>query len=163
MCVCACVRVRACRADVVRRELQVERSVLSDDTLKGLWCSLDNDDSNQVQADEFAQWIKLGAKDEAAQPQYGRMGGKSEMTTDSEMASMTAVIEATPTIALRQELEAAGVPMPSQSELQSLSVQFNEWLEALIHKRNLPATHSYFALFKALDADGSGFVTYDEL
>ena len=90
-------------------------------------------------------------------------GGESEMTTDSEMAGMTAVIQATPTLALRQELEAAGVPLPAESELLSLSVQFNEWLEVLIQKRNLPATHSYFALFKALDADGSGFLTYDEL
>ena len=146
----------------MRRELQVKRSALSDDTLKGLWCSLDGDDSNQVQADEFAQWIKLGAKDVAAQPTYGRMSGKSEMTTDSEMAGMTAVIQATPTLALRQELEAAGVPLPAESELLSLSVQFNEWLEVLNTKRGLPS-HSYFALFKALDADGSGFLTYDEL
>ena len=42
-------------------------------------------------------------------------------------------------------------------------VDCHSWLEELIHKRNLPADHSYFALFKAVDADGSGFVTYDEL
>ena len=147
----------------MRRELQVKRSALSDDTLKGLWCSLDGDDSNQVQADEFAQWIKLGAKDVAAQPTYGRMSGKSEMTTDSEMAGMTAVIQAASTLTMRDELEQAGVVLPSGSTLWALSERFKRWLAEYRRNKRLPAAQSHFALFKAVDTDGSGFVTYDEL
>ena len=116
----------------------------------------------QVQADEFAKWIKRGRPEDNAQPVYGKLGGESELTSTSQLAAMSAVIEATPTSEIRRELEETAVSMPTDEELVGLSRSFNGWLEALLKRRMLPS-YSYYALFKAIDDDGSGFITYDEL
>ena len=41
--------------DVVRRKLELGAKVLSERSLKALWCSLDRDDSDAVMADEYAR------------------------------------------------------------------------------------------------------------
>jgi len=73
---------------------------------------------------------------------------------------------------MRAELEANGVALPGADELRALSKTFNKKLEAARHKigsmRARDDAHSkdaasWYNLFREIDEDGSGFVTYDEL
>ena len=38
----------------------MKKSALSEQSLKALWCVLDADDSNALQADEFRKFLRLG-------------------------------------------------------------------------------------------------------
>lgn len=64
------------------------------------------------------------------------------------------------------ELEAAGEATLSDNQLTALSVKFAEWIEQYRYDRQMPAAKgsgSWFLLFKEVDRDSSGFVTFDEL
>ena len=43
---------------VIRSRLKVSLATLQEDTLKALWCAIDSDDSNSVQLDEVARFLK---------------------------------------------------------------------------------------------------------
>ena len=62
---------------VVRKKLSMKKNELSEPALKALWCALDADDSNQVMADEFHKFLKLGEIDHSgdAKKKFGGVGG----------------------------------------------------------------------------------------
>ena len=66
-----------------------------------------------------------------------------------------------PTSEMRAELEAAGVALPAGEELTAFSSVWNTGLETARAKMGNDG-FSWFMLFKEVDEDGSGFVTYDE-
>ena len=63
---------------------------------------------------------------------------------------------------MRDDLAAAGVKLPSHEDLTTVSILFNSWLEELHHDKGLSHVH-WLKLFKEVDVDGSGTVTYNEL
>ena len=76
------------------------------------------------------------------------------------------------TLAMRAQLQEAGVELPDAAELTNLSKLFNDRLEMARHKigaaksRDTAATReaiTEFNLFAEMDVDGNGFVTFDEL
>ena len=80
-----------------------------------------------------------------------------------ERHGMGAVIACTPTSEMLEELEAAGVALPDDGELDRLSKLLNEWLEVMRESEGRQRSLSWFSLFKEVDEDGSGDVTFDEL
>jgi len=132
--------------DVIRHKLNLTASVMSDGVVKGMWCALDVDDSNQVLPDEMSQFLKHG-KVERAKKVEVKVGKTKDLAQS-----------AAPTAEMRAKLEA---PL-SEDELDELSKKVTGWLEESLHKQNL-SMHSWFNLFRDADEDGSGFISFDEL
>jgi len=77
---------------------------------------------------------------------------------------MGRAIDSTPTSDLLRELEEAGVPLPGEKEMVSLSRMLNKEIEkyrkTVLGQESAPTWYNVYAV---LDQDGSGFITYDEL
>ena len=65
------------------------------------------------------------------------------------------------TKAMREECEAEGIVLPSEDELNRLSAQFNGRLEVVMPGKD--RARSWYILFKEIDDDESGLITFDEL
>merc|ERR1712146_683888 len=68
-----------------------------------------------------------------------------------------------PTIDMRKELELDGEGEFNEDDLNKMSRKMSKWIEEYRYQQNLPKSHSWFNLFKEIDNDSSGFVTFDEL
>ena len=115
---------------VVRTRCKKKANDISDESLRALWCALDADDSNAVQRDEMAKFLRRGEQKRATPMKRGGQG--TSLKGSNELSSMNAAIASTPTSEMRAELESAGVALPSDAQLNVLSSQFNAWLEAAI-------------------------------
>ena len=156
---------------VVRKKLRKGSAKMSDNALKALWCALDVDCSNAIQKDEMAAFLKRGApaihkveKRESAADVLAKQHTSANLLGAGgvlERHGMGSAIASTPTKDMKKELEAAGVVLPSAAEQIALSKQFNMWLKHAREEGN-KSTHSWYNLFKEVDVDGSGFITYDE-
>jgi hypothetical protein len=103
---------------------------ISDQALRVLWCTLDADDSNRVERDEMAAFLKRGETKRATPMKRG--GQATSIASFNSLMSMNNVEEAPRTSEIRAELNAAGVPPPTDAELTDLATKFNAWLEAAI-------------------------------
>ena len=150
---------------LVRNKLKLPD--LSNDTLKALWCALDADNSNQIEVNEFASFAKMGAIAKKGS-HFGGAGTFAGGRAINELTSAEA-IESQPTVEMRSELSAAGVELPADEALVALSKAYNEALEVARAKSETmkltkaQGSGSWYNLFREVDEDGSGFVTFDEL
>ena len=137
--------------DVVRRKLHKGPSKMSDSALKALWCALDTDDSNAIQKDEMAAFLKRGApavhKSEKPKP-VAKEYTSANLVGAMERHGMGSAIASTPTKEMRKELEAAGVALPNEAQLTTLSQKMNEWLDHLRHSEGREHAVTWFNLFK---------------
>ena len=147
---------------MVRHKLKKGPKAFSENTLKGLWCALDADNSNELHKDEVAGFLRRGSKS----PMKKAPSMKKEHTSASlvgaisgDRVNMNVAIASQPTAEMRAEIEAAGVVLPDDDELTKLSTKLNEWLEEMRHKDGKDKSTSWFNLFAAIDEDGSGFST----
>ena len=140
---------------------------LSVDNLKGLWCALDRDDSNKVEAAEFANFMMLAVPKEVVD---GVMARRSEENRQKALAKQAALEAADrkrnganlmKTAVLRADLVQQGVAEPTDEEKYELSAKFNKHLEWLYPGNE--RSRSWMNIFKAVDKDGSGLITYLEL
>ena len=135
---------------------------ISDQALRVLWCTLDADDSNRVERDEMAAFLKCGGTKRATPMKRG--GQATSIASFNSLMSMNNVEEAPRTSEIRAELNAAGVPLNTDDELTSLSTTFNAWLSAAFYEGGGRADAlSWVNLYNFMDDDASGFVTYDEV
>ena len=152
----------------IRGRLRVRPKMMSDMKVKAVFCALDLDESNQVLADEFAKFLKLGEhvleerqKAGLTARKWSTSGAGDEKL--KELAQMNMGLDCTPTKTLRQELDAKGIELPDEDTLNVLSVKITTCLEDYRLKQRLGDATGYGVLFRTIDEDGSGFVTYDEL
>ena len=151
---------------VVRKTLKKGPKVIPDERLKALWCLLDADDSNQIQASEMRGFLETYKSPKKGAKFGGQMFHKgqafSEFTRD-------VAFEATPTAQMRAELQEAGVELPAGPALVALARQFHEGLEVArrsgvnMGSKQANSANQMFHLFKEMDIDDSGDVTYDEV
>ena len=142
----------------VRIKLRRDASAISDERLMSLWCALDVDDSNQVRRDEMGGFLRRGW----VPP--GRSEGPSRQDEMQAFeASLKGKAKAGDTVntkQMRAQLASAGEGAPDEEELRALSRLFNERM-----RRAYPDSRhtTWITLFKAIDRDASGFVSFDEL
>lgn len=154
--------------DVVRSKLSLKKSELSDSAVKALFVALDTDNSDVIQRDEFKRFIRLGApasKDDGSR--FHSLAGNSNMggTFEAYKSSNEALVGTTPTRVIRAELEAEDQALPGDAELNELSKAFHEGLESYRISWGAKTEHtlSWYQIFKDIDEDGNGAITYDEL
>jgi Ca2+-binding EF-hand superfamily protein len=165
--VCTCIR-SACPGsgfitfdeleDILRRKAKKGPSFLSDEKLRALWCALDSDDSNQIMPQEMGKFLKRagGESIKVGKGPSNLNKKKIELGGSADLAKGRA-LECTQTAVLRASLKAELSP----EELIELQKTLNLKLTESLHKKSIEVTSAY-QLFREIDKDGSGFITWDE-
>ena len=92
--------------DVARKHLNMSKKEMPEERLGSLWCALDADDSNQLQRDEFARFLRLAApaihrgvykRDKAKESTFGalRLGTALACTPEFELENYDLVSQPT--------------------------------------------------------------------
>ena len=91
------------------------------------------------------------------------IGSARDLVSSIERHGMARPLDCQPTSEMREELEEAGVSLPTEAEMDDLSKKLNVWLDEarVLHGKGNAKT--WYNLFSEVDEDGSGFITYDEL
>ena len=87
-----------------------------------------------------------------------------ERTVESLLCAM-ASLASTPTHIMRAELKAASISLPGEEDLAGLSQRFHTGFEALRKEWGTKnqGTFTWHHVFTAVDQDGSGVITFDEM
>jgi len=149
-------------SDVVRHKLKKGQKAFPEDALKALWCAIDVDDSNSVMQDEMASFFRRGAPEKKKLVKGPKEHSSASLVGSLERHGMGRALESAPTDKMREELVSAGVELPGEEELKLYAKSMNEWLEKARYEKGLSKSTSFFNLFKEVDEDGSGFLTFDE-
>jgi hypothetical protein len=162
--------------DVLRHKLHLDSNILPKKKLKALWCTLDEDNSNQLDLHEMRLFLERGALHDDHKPKFGGMNdfqrGSSKRLIGSisgDRVNMGEALASQKTKDMRAELEGKGVAVPEGDELKEISKMFNKRLEKSYADGQTGSHHatlghgSWYNLFREVDEDGSGFVTFDEL
>ena len=120
--------------EMVRKKLKQTSADIPELTLKGLWCDLDADNSNEIEINEFRKFAELGALEgQDASKNFGGLNKQTAASLSGGLSALTsaAAIASQPTAEMRAELLANGHELPSDVEMKSLSRRFNEALDRL--------------------------------
>jgi Ca2+-binding EF-hand superfamily protein len=151
----------------IRTQLLMDESELSNQKLKALWITLDEDDSGFVESGEFGRFMKREApknKDEERREllRQSSRQKRASLEKDKQLQIADAMLTSSvPTAEMRAELAQAGVALPNDEELAKMATQFSKWT-----KLYLPDTHQGSAWIKVIQMVGddiSGLLTYDQV
>ena len=153
---------------VARDRIKVNKVKLIDEQLKALWCVLDPNDVNWIQFPDVVLFLKRGSDGERAIRRAQKVKEKRERTLAARAAN--AFIEWAPTRTYRAALEERGVALPGTDTLMALAKQINDALEEKRKdEKNKNAVQektsgqpTTFKIFKEMDEDRSGFLSFDE-
>ena len=153
---------------VVRKKLKIPGSQIPDEKLKALWCVLDEDDSDHIAAVEFGRFMKRGGagtlkagSDEARRAKLAAINEAKRKEAEAKAkADLADEGFLSNTKDLRKQLidDGNGNEIPDDAKLTELATLFNTRIEQLYH-----GELTWFQLFKQIDDDQSGLVTYNEL
>jgi len=169
--VCACVAdgARGCAVDgsrrisykelerLIRDELRVSKAELPEQRLHALWKVLDDNASGFVDAGELSRFMRIGRP-------VGGLGNRVRMALEKRAGHQMQLQDYARRSGkqLTQNLVSKEVPPASTDEVRELSVRFNEQLSAL-RPREATSGNNFFRLFKHMDVDGSGRISFKEL
>jgi Ca2+-binding EF-hand superfamily protein len=151
----------------IRTQLLMDESELSNQKLKALWITLDEDDSGFVESGEFGRFMKREApknKDEERREllRQSSRQKRASLEKDKQLQIADAMLTSSvPTAEMRAELAQAGVALPNDEELAKMATQFSRWT-----KLYLPDAHQGSAWIKVIQMVGddmSGLLTYDQV
>jgi len=141
-------------SDMIRDELQLLPSDVPNRTLKAVWVALDADSSGVVSYGEFGRFMREGETvlDKPAQARVGLVTRRQQ-----EAAALRAQRDKM----FHRDLKAAmaNKPRASDEDIALLSRRLNKRLRELVKP---PATPSWFKLFRHMDDDGSGKISFAE-
>jgi hypothetical protein len=120
-------------------------------------CALDADGNSFLLRDEVAAFLKRGALERAKTVQrlasHKSVGFDQMDGYDDNPLGRARAGEHPPTAQMRQELRAAGVPLPGEDELRRLSAIFNDRLRRLMEKENRDRKNTgWYTLFQEVEA-----------
>ena len=148
---------------MVREELLLGHKELPEKVLKAAWLALDNDGSGRLTVGEFGQFMQLG-------------GHEKRDGAEKAEARRKAIFEANRRAAqkVREEQEAlqdahiissmSGEAPATDEEVQHLASKLSTKMHELfstVHN-GIPSKVSWFRLFKHMDDDGSGLISFNE-
>ena len=148
---------------MVREELLLGHKELPEKILKAAWLALDNDGSGRLTVGEFGQFMQLG-------------GHEKRDGVEKAEARRKAIFEANKRAAqkVREEQEAlqdahiiasmSGEAPATDEEVQHLASKLSTKMHELfstVHN-GIPSKVSWFRLFKHMDDDGSGLISFNE-
>ena len=161
-------------AEMIRAHLQLSREEYSDASLKSVWAGLDSDGSGYVTAGEFGRFMRKGeerpgsGRDSArgqsgrlplagrpasARPVMGKGAGKDKDAEEAAAGGQQGKPPAEP------KLSEADIELQRQ-QVQRMSLRLNRRMAQLEPD---PLKRSWYRLFKHMDDDDSGKITYQEL
>jgi len=158
-------------AAMVREELALSLEDLPERKLMSIWLALDEDNSGLITAGEFGAFVRLGeGATHTPTLQEGEQGASTLKFVDVAWRARMLKEKQRQANKVRRELgrllhqdiksTMEGVPPATAAELQALSVSFNRKMLALQEKEG--GSFTWFKLFKRMDDDGSGQISYVE-
>ena len=144
-------------ADLVRNELQLDERQCPDLRLRGVWRALDADGSGYLTAGEFGHFMKRG---EAHLQQLHPEQSWKQLLHRERRAQKEAVEEY-----LRNEMSGGAAADAFASVKAATASEVAEMASAMtrrMHELYVGRSAAWFRLFKHMDSDGSGRVTYGE-
>jgi len=137
---------------MVRSQLLMSKAELPDSVLRSLWVALDEDASGYICAGEFGRFMKKGGKEPG--PNF------RQRMTERNKKAVAAVKAETEELSGEGFAKAmAAVPVASEEELVALAEQLTTKMAKLF-----PGTdRSWMKLYKWMDDDKSGRISFDEL
>ena len=155
-------------ASGVRDRLRITRAELSDIKLKALWVVMDADDSGFLEKSEFHKFmdreesIQEKAALRASMAKAKTRGVRQELEQRQERElQLEGFKSAYKTSTMRQELEDAGVPLADEVQKRELAIEFAKWVKA--YKPHSRQGIAFLEVFKEVDNDNSGLVTFDQV
>jgi Ca2+-binding EF-hand superfamily protein len=151
----------------IRQRLKLSLDEVSAVSLKALWCVLDGDDSGYIEQGEFQSFMQREVESTVTLDKRQQL---LQNRARNQFAQYEAYVEreklldrhksTVQTWKMRAELEAAGHPPLNDDAKRDLAVVFCKWLAA-----HDPAdvTTAWLRLFRSVDSDSAGLLTYDEL
>lgn len=141
---------------LLRDQLRLRSSDLPASKLHGLWKALDENASGFVDAGELGRFMKLG-RPEVETSARSRMAVANHTARRSHLADLDKRAGRDLTAQLRE----ADVPAASEAEILEMSALFNAQMAAM-RPRDSDGLN-FFQLFKHMDVDGSGRISFREL
>ena len=152
----------------VRERLRIKESELSQIHLKALWLAMDSDDNGYIESAEFHTF--MGRKE----TQQGLLEKRQAMVRQKTMKQRELLEEhkkkeieaegfksSVSTQEMRADLESRGVPLADEEEKVKMAVLFMEWVADYMPDRH--GAIAWLLVFKEVDDDASGLLTFDEL
>ena len=141
-------------SSICYNQLKLNWTAWPEAKLLSVWKALDEDESGYIEAGEFGKFLR--ATHEAPKPEHGWKA----MRTARNRATMMAVVGEIGELSGKGLAEALkAVEAASDEEVTALSKLLNEALVIIPD----PAARLWYKLFKVMDDDGSGRISYAEL
>lgn len=140
--------------DMVRDVLKLSEMEMPEPRLKALWLALDADCSGYLTSGEFGSFFRLG------EPNADRVAAAKQFVADRNRAAGDLLREEKDKLFhrhLAREME--NEPRASVDELREVSALLNVAQRSIVRAWETP---SWFKLFRHVDSDGSGLISYAE-
>jgi Ca2+-binding EF-hand superfamily protein len=140
---------------LVRQQLKLSRADLPEARLHALWKVLDENGSGFVDPGELGRFMRIG------RPERG-VGAREKLLLAKRSASRKQITERERRSGklLTAQLSDSNVPPATDDEVRELSQQFNA---AMARRAKDVGSDNFYRLFKHMDIDGSGRISYVEL
>jgi len=153
-----------------RERLRIRPGELSDIQAAALWCVLDADNSGYMESGEFHTFMGRvddthAGKDEARRKLLEQKAIQARQLREGLSArelELEGFVGEYKTDMIKEDLKKAGVALiEDDAEKKKIANQFKAWVRAYMPDRQDDI--AWLLVFKEVDNDASGLVTYDEL
>ena len=148
---------------MVREELLLGHRELPEKILKAAWLALDNDGSGRLTVGEFGQFMQLGGHEkrdgaEKAEARRKVIFEANKRAAAQVRAEQEALMDAHIITSMRDEAPA------TEEEVQDLASKLSSKMHQLfsVVHNGIPTKVSWFRLFKHMDDDESGLISFIE-
>ena len=148
---------------MVREELLLGHKELPEKILKAAWLALDNDGSGRLTVGEFGQFMQLGGHEkrdgaEKAEARRKVIFEANKRAAAQVRAEQEALMDAHIITSMRDEAPA------TEEEVQDLASKLSSKMHQLfsVVHNGIPTKVSWFRLFKHMDDDESGLISFIE-
>ena len=127
-----------------------------------MWLALDNDGSGRLTAGEFGAFMRLGERERSTGPSEKAAQWRERVQSANRRVSQQ--MRAERDKLLDRDITTSGLPKASVAEVRELALLLHDKMHQLFSVVNngVPTKVSWFRLFKHMDDDESGLISYTE-